>query len=406
MANLNWYLKAPDNKGNRAIYTIIKYAKKPEGLKYYSGLTISPAAKWDGKKIKQGADYDKNDKLEKYRKAFDAAFSATYPDDPEPEVLKARLDDCKADIVTVPVNIKKQTGTFYDLFAEVASKLRKESTRNNYVAVMERLKVWRPDLNFKDINKKFLEEYRDWIRSENIAVKTTTVNAYLEIIKKVVKAAKKNIKENPFEEFIMETPDDGDKDAVALTKSELRILVDWQKPDGKPLPELTKALRKSLDCFLIGCFTGLRSQDLRSLSMKNVLNGNTLMVKTSKTGAFYKRKINPVVLRIIEKYKGFPKPLSSQQFNINIKEICRLAGLNDTGVLSTEAGKDLPLYRCVQSHTSRRTFVTIALYENKIPAATVMKWTLHKSESMLWVYARPRVRDSDIVAEEMDKEWD
>jgi len=79
MANLNWYLKSPDKKGRRLIFTIVKYSKAPEGLKYYTGITIGKDAKWKGTnssliKMKSGPDEEVDDKLDKFKEVFKAAF--------------------------------------------------------------------------------------------------------------------------------------------------------------------------------------------------------------------------------------------------------------------------------------------------------------------------------------------
>ena len=322
---------------------------------------------------------------------------------PSPDQLREKLNEFKESRKEEPETDTpiQHDKTFYGFFESVAKKY-KPYTERNYMAVMERLKEKHPDFRtFKPA------EYRQWLKKENPDIKTTTINAYLAIIKEVAKEAikKKFIKANPFEDYKMDKTYAGDKDAVALTKAELRILVDWKKTEGKPLPELTTALQNTLDWFLIGCFIGLRSEDLRNLTMSNFVgNGNTIKIKTSKTGEMFVMSTPVVVKRIIEKYNGLPKKISSQQFNMNIKKVCELAGLNETGVLDTDLTK--PLWQCVQAHTSRRTFVSIALYENKVPAATVREWTLHKTESMLWAYAKPRVKDSNKVAMEIDKEWE
>ena len=398
MPNVNYYLKEEDSQGNRLIYMIVKYSNNR--FKYSFGCSIGRAAKWDGKRIKAGADADKNKILDKYRQAFEEAFAKDFPNEPDTYTLKLRMDEFKASQKTNPTKeAKSGTHTFYGLFRTLANKCRKETTVKNHLAVMERMQEKWPDLDFKNIDASYLEAYRGWLKKENAEIKTTTINAYLNIIKKVVIEAnkKKLMRENPFNDFELARPDQGDKDAVALTKAEVKMLIGWKA--------INKSLDKCRDWFLIGCFTGLRSEDLRNLSMKNVVNGNTIKIKTSKTGEMFDMPAHPEILRIIKKYNNnFPKQLSSQQFNISIKEVCMYAGLKETGVLTTDLSK--ALWQCVQAHSSRRTFVTMSLYEDKIPAATVIKWTLHKNESMLWAYAKPRVKASSTVAIEMHRKWE
>jgi integrase len=402
MINAYFRIKDPLAKGSRTLYMSVKYSGKNE--KYYFGCSISKFAEWDkdNQKVAKGTEQDlaQNKKISEclYRYKAAAREGGTWDE------IRQRMEaDKTAD--TKPVKVIKQT--FYGLFLELAERCDKPATRANHIAVLDRMKGTTkeegkyPTLDFGGIDEDFLNEYRKWLKEENPEIKKTTINAYLNMIKKVVIEAvrKKYMKNNPFADgFKMEKISKGDKDAVALTKAEVKRLVDWSATSSR--------LDRARDWFLIGIFSGLRSEDLMNLNPDKIVNGNTFKLKTSKTGAMFEMPVHPVILQIFKKYgeNKFPKPICSQQYNKDLKKLCRLAGLIETGVLATDLSKQL--CDCIQSHTSRRSFITIALYEDNIPAATVIKWSLHETESMLWAYAKPRIKDSSAAATEMHKKWE
>src|SRR5580704_13592845 len=168
MANVHWHLKTPDAKGNRIVFMFTKYPKSPNGFKYYPSVTISGAAKWDGKTIKQGPDYEKKKILQGFEDVFDSVFSEAYPGTPEPDALKLRLDEYKASIKKPEHDEEPKPAkvTFYTLFEAVAKQADKETTADNRLAVMERMKRKWETLEFKNITAEWLEEFREWIKED------------------------------------------------------------------------------------------------------------------------------------------------------------------------------------------------------------------------------------------------
>lgn len=81
-----------------------------------------------------------------------------------------------------------------------------------------------------------------------------------------------------------------------------------------------------------------------------------------------------------------------QKFNVNIKKIGQLAGINAEEIIKHHIGKyevDIikPKYEFMSSHMGRRTLVSILL-ELKIPAITVMKLTGHSDIRTLYKYGK------------------
>ena len=103
------------------------------------------------------------------------------------------------------------------------------------------------------------------------------------------------------------------------------------------------------------------------------------------------------VLTILQKRKGkFPKAISDQKYNQYIKEVCRLAGIDDE-VEGTKkvpmaidrsnyrnVTKAFPKWELVTSHIGRRSFATN--FYGKIPTVLLMNATGHKKESTFLAY--------------------
>lgn len=148
-------------------------------------------------------------------------------------------------------------------------------------------------------------------------------------------------------------------------------------------------LDRSRDVFIVGCYTGLRYQDIISLNRGSV-SGNYLNVVQAKTGDRVTIPILPQVLRILEKYDY--KFKSNAKINKQLKEVCKIAKINQVirrksyvkGVLVDKAYKK---YELVSSHAARRSFATNS-YQKGIPAATIMKITGHRTEKSFYKYIK------------------
>jgi len=116
-------------------------------------------------------------------------------------------------------------------------------------------------------------------------------------------------------------------------------------------------------------------------------------IKTIKFGIKVEVPINRHSRAIIEKNRGnnrLLKPTSNDNCNKKIKEICKLAGMDELIEVNTIIGSETivekkPKYELIQMHTGRRTFCT--LYSKKgAPDHLIMKYSGHKSHDSLKRY--------------------
>ncbi|MPN21796.1 hypothetical protein SDC9_169177 [bioreactor metagenome] len=153
-------------------------------------------------------------------------------------------------------------------------------------------------------------------------------------------------------------------------------------------------LDKVRDLFIIGCYTGLRFSDLNQISPDNFINNNTqIKVKTEKTGEFVVIPLHKTVKEIVQKYdNSIPDVISNQKMNEYLKEVAKLAELNDRITISSTKGgtkqtEVFEKWELVTVHTARRSFAT-NMYLLDIPTISIMKITGHRTEKAFLLYIK------------------
>lgn len=150
------------------------------------------------------------------------------------------------------------------------------------------------------------------------------------------------------------------------------------------------------DWLIISCYTGQRVSDFMRFNDSMVRkDGQFIEFKQVKTGKQMAVPILPEVKAILDKRGGkFPKRLTDQKYNVFIKEVCRIAKINNKmqgkvtkvlpdGKIRGEAGI-YPKYELITSHVGRRSFATN--YYGKVPTAYIKTVTGHATEAMLLKY--------------------
>lgn len=172
-------------------------------------------------------------------------------------------------------------------------------------------------------------------------------------------------------------------EVIALTETEFKTLYELDLSNNERLDKVR-------DLFCFSCVTGLRYSDLKQLKHNHV--GKTeIQITVTKTKDLLKIPLNKISVKILEKYKDFPKPLpiiSNQRVNEYIKELCKIAEINDPIEIVRFKGADRivtihPKYELISIHNGRKTFATLSL-ERGMNAETVMKlggWSDYKSFS-------------------------
>lgn len=182
---------------------------------------------------------------------------------------------------------------------------------------------------------------------------------------------------------------DEETEHIYLNEAEIRQITDAKLDDR---------MGKIRDLFIIGCWTGLRISDLSRLKMENIEDG-LLTIKTQKTKEGIVIPVTDELQRILNKYpERLPKIPTDQYYNRQLKEVCKLAGLDKPVMAEVKKGNmtvtaPIPKYELVTSHTARRSFAT-NLYRRGIPSTQLMFLTGHRTEDAFMRYIKVSREDN------------
>lgn len=146
------------------------------------------------------------------------------------------------------------------------------------------------------------------------------------------------------------------------------------------------------DVFVLGCFTGLRFSDFSNIKPEDIRKG-MLHKKQEKSDHWVVIPLMDVANEIlINRFKKVIPSVNNPDFNVNIKEIGRLAGICEAVKFSYKKGnKDIeivkPKYGWITSHTCRRSFCTNEFLAGT-PVELIMRISGHKSLQDFYKYIR------------------
>ena len=251
---------------------------------------------------------------------------------------------------------------------------------------------------FDEIDKGFYDSYIAYMMDEGKML--NTIGERIKNLKAMMhRSYGEGLHSNlAFQSFSMPSEE---VDNIYLTEPELDKLYLAKYTDGNEM------LDKYRDLFLVGCFTGLRWEDYKSIKKEDFTispKGNpVLVVRTAKTGT---RVVIPFIWKhlkdILEKYNYSLPRVSEQKFNQNIKVACLNADIKAAVVITSGKYKRAEPYekwQLVSSHTARRTACT-NMFLRGIPTLAIMKISGHKKESTFMKYIKVSAEENaDYIAE-------
>ncbi|WBX73387.1 hypothetical protein PG913_11130 [Tenacibaculum pacificus] len=253
--------------------------------------------------------------------------------------------------------------------------------------------------NTKDLSQSFSVNFKNWAYLEMQYTKSY-INSQLKKLRSSVLYHYENDENDIVEisktlsSFEMFKDVYKDKEIVVLTYDEL------DRIDNTILKD--EVLQDAKKAILIGCETGLRYSDINKLNdsnSKNIKGINYWTFRTQKTNATVQIPISKRIKTLIDTY-GLPNtnyPANGVKLNEDIKEVCRLAGINEK-IKGSKAisliiyGEkevrnkiiEVPKYKLITTRTFRRSFATN--YYGNIDTNLIMMVTAHKQENQLRAY--------------------
>lgn len=401
--NLRFYLKEP-NAIRETLLLLRIDVTRTNRIKISTGIKIHPDD-WNGtkqtvKRTNQNySDYNAllNQLLSEYKSLCVHAAIQQIPITKEYLQSKSRFSTGTQttgeffEAYTSFLNSKKQTiaPRSYIKYERIKNHLQEFSVKKNY------------KLNFDTINQDFYKSFCDYMLYDVGNMNNSTAKT-IKFLKTFLNYAfergyHKNIEYKKFKLL-----KDVDTEIIALNADELKAIQELQ--------DLPDHLRRARDLFLILCFTSLRYSDLENLQGKKFKNG-LISIFTQKTKEAINVHLHPRLENVLSKYLdkngaiALPE-LSNQKMNAYLKEIGKLAELNDTikkvrmkGGQPYETIKEK--WELISTHTGRRTFTTLSLFWG-MDAEAVKKITGHKNDASFKKY----VRYSDMqLKDKIEKVW-
>lgn len=256
-------------------------------------------------------------------------------------------------------------------------------------------------LDFKDIDMNFYREYIGFLMGQNYSL--NSIGKCIKNLKQILLAAEEDgftinpaVKSKGFKVHQVKT------DAIYLTQSDLEAI---RRVDLRGLPYCYEVAR---DIFFIGVWTAQRVSDYNYLHRENIGRetistcdacGNiisrqvlTVSLTQHKTGKRITIPCSSELQRILEKYPRELPHIYDQKLGKLMKEIGRMAGLDEVVEMNiTKGGIPSKMrarkWELIQTHTARRTGATL-MYLSGMDVYDICKITGHSSVSILENYLK------------------
>jgi len=239
-------------------------------------------------------------------------------------------------------------------------------------------------VTFENIDYSFFQSFQNYLLEDKVdkngkAIKglnNTTVAKHLSTIKTFINYARKHGIETSvkYKDFKIKRES---LEVIALTNEEFQTLYNLDLSKNKRLAE-------TRDVFCFACTTGLRYSDLDQLKREHIKN-DEIRLTIQKTKELLTIPLNSYSTALLARYEGMHKPLpviSNQNLNYAIKDLCKLAGINEPVEIVRFRGVKREAityskYELIGVHTGRKTFCTLSL-EKGMSAEQVMSITGHR----------------------------
>lgn len=222
----------------------------------------------------------------------------------------------------------------------------------------------KPEDRIAAIKNRTIKDFQNYLVGEGF--EPGTIAGFLQCLKSIILFGLQNgqIKENPFTGI-----------KIGRKANKVRFLSEEEVSRIKKKHMPTEGLEHVKDLFLFQCYTALSYCDLSLLEPEDFrTNGSGFVFiekPRKKTGVSFLVVLLPEALSIAKKY-GFHLPvISNQRYNVNLKEIAALCGIEKT----------------LHSHVGRHTAATFLLNKG-IPIEIVAKVLGHSTTAQTRHYAK------------------
>ena len=309
---------------------------------------------------------------------------------------------------------KKNLDIYFNIDDYVKSKQSavKHCTINVINAMKAHLKSFesfrKEPITFDSFDMNFYEEFVKFLTYDIVHLRRKEVIKGLKVnsIGKTVKHLKSFLKDRmrkkiiPFMDLGAYKVMEEEVDAVYLTWQELSLIYHLDL-------SASSNLEKYRDLFVLGCLTGFRFSDYSDIKPEEVRGGMLYVNQTKTLSTVVVPLRNDARKILIEKYNLQMPQVSNPNFNYYIKEVVRLAGIDEMIKITHKRGNKIieetrPKYNWIMSHTCRRSFCTNEFLDGT-PTNLIMAISGHKTEKAFRRYIKA---DQVQKAHMIKKLWD
>lgn len=306
----------------------------------------------------------------------------------------------------ISVKIKEHKPKFHMVFEEYLQYLKSRKSIGIYKkinTVYNKLKSYenkyRMRLDFDKIDLQFYDRFNAYLLSLN-TLSNNTINKYIDGVKMYMNWSYRRGFHTEQKYQLTNKLGRFENEIIHLTEVELKRIENLDLTEDKPL-------QKYRDLFLFGCYTGQRFSDLNTVQLKEVYNHIWIKNQQKSTGKTNVRiPLSPKAMALLNSYPDGFKIKHAQVYNRNIKEICKLAGIDTPTLKFVMKGNKKfedwrPKYEYITSHTARKTFITLSLSRG-MSVEAIKKISGHTTDKEFRKYLR--VQDSWVI-DEFNKSW-
>lgn len=275
--------------------------------------------------------------------------------------------------------------SYMEAYISNRSHLISSSTFKRYMVFLHLLERFeghrKKHLYLNEVNAEFVKEFLEFGNIEEYC--KSTVHRTIYFIRTILNfLEKRGIRTCVYE---LELPKER-KVNLFVTLNEDELI----KIDGTKVPEELTAAR---DWLIISCYTGQRVSDFMNFELENmeIVHGRPCMsFIQQKTQKEILLPLHPAILTILNRNSNsFPQKLASHKYNLQIKEVVRLAGINNLVKVRKRQGfRSIEMFvqkwEAIVSHLGRRSFASN--FYGKIPTPLLMEATGHSTEQMFHRY--------------------
>lgn len=251
---------------------------------------------------------------------------------------------------------------------EIEKERFASGTIANHKATWAALKRFHPDINFPDINYKFVCDFENYLKSKQYAI--NTIAKFMKIFRRFVNLAidEELMTTYPFRKFHIKTEN---VQKQSLTERELRRI-----ENKTACEEMTEEESMIVRGFLFSTYSGLRFSDILKITrqhVRNISRSKWIIMRMQKTGHEVRVPISKMfggkAVSIIQESRGsagrlFPLPCNAR-CNLLLSRIFKRFGIHGhvtfhcarhtCATILLGKGVSLPVIQHILGHQSIRT---------------------------------------------------